>query len=187
MNDEELAYDEGEHCKEVYAYFGMAYYESGVVESGIANALLYGEFLLGWKQRIEREGKASFDRGVYEAEFDAYMQNQFAQTLGNLFKRLDQVIGIPTDLKGAIAEGKKLRDFLAHHFYREHAKDFVTRQGRDRMIVELAEMGAKFEEIDRSIQALLEPVKRILGIREELLNKYMAEFSRKAYAGEPTD
>ncbi len=180
-------YDESEHCKEVYAHFGLAYYESGVIESGIANALLYGEFLMGWKDRIEREGKATFDRKIYEAEFDAYMNDQYAQSFGNLIKRLERVIGIPQDLKDVVAEGKRLRDILAHHYYRERSTEFVTRDGRDRMIAELTDMGEKFGEMDRRIQELLEPVKRKLGIRDGVIERFTAEFIRKAHAGEPMD
>jgi hypothetical protein len=179
-------YDESEHCKEVYAHFGLAYYQSGVIESGIANALLYGEFLMGWKERIEREGKDKFDRKLYETQFDAFLENQFAQSLGNLIGRLDRVYGVPDELKRMIGDSKKLRDKLAHHYFRERAKDFVTREGRDRMIAELSGMTDTFHEIDRRIQELTEPVMQRLGIRKEMLSRFMDDFARKAYAGEPT-
>ena len=182
-----VPYSESDHCKEVYAYFGLAYYDFGVIESCIVNVLLYGEFITGWKARIEREGKASFDRKVYETEFDAYIQNQFAQTMGTLIARLDKVIGIPAELKEVIVEGNRMRNFLAHHYFRERAKDFVTREGRDRMISELYAISAKFTEMDRRIQTLLEPVKKKLGIPEETLKRFMDDFTRKAYAGEPVD
>jgi hypothetical protein len=178
-------YDESEHSKEVYAYFGLAYYQSGVIESGIANALLYGEFLPGWKARIEQEGKTNFDRKVYEAEFDAYLESRFAQSMGNLIARLDRVYTIPVELKQVIKEGKALRDFLAHHFFRERATDFVTRAGRDRMIAELNGMVEKFHDMDVRIQRLTEPVMRDLGIRDDVLQRLMEDFKRKAHAGEP--
>jgi hypothetical protein len=38
-------YDEGEHYKEVYAHFGLAYYMAGVFESGLANAILQLDYL----------------------------------------------------------------------------------------------------------------------------------------------
>jgi hypothetical protein len=181
------AYNESDHCKEVYAYFGLAYYDSGVIESGIVNVLLYAEFISGWKARIEREGKESFDRKIYEAEFDSYIQAQFALTMGQLIARLDKVVGIPAELKEVIAQGKKLRDFLAHHYFRERAKDFVTRPGRDRMLSELSDISQKFTAMDRRIQTLLEPIKQQLGIPEEVMRRFMDEFTRKAYAGEPTE
>lgn len=178
-------YDESEHCKEVYARFGLAYYQSGVIESGIANALMLGEFLTAWKVRIEREGKANFDRKVYESEFDAYLENQFAQTFGNLVARLDRIYGIPVDLKDALSECKKKRDHLAHRYFRERSTDFVTREGRDRMIRELSELTEKFHETDRRVNEMQEPVMEKLGIRKDMLNQFTAEFMKKAYAGEP--
>ena len=183
----EQDYDENEHCKEVYAHFGLAYYQSGVLESGIANALLYCDFLSRWKHRLEKDGLKNFDRKLYQEEFDTYMKGQFSQTLGNLLKRLDSALGIPTDLAEMISRAKKQRDFLAHHYYRERSKDFVTRAGRDRMIAELMEIGEEFQRIDQHIQILLEPVKEKLGLRKETLEKYTAEFIRRAYAGEPVE
>ncbi len=177
-------YDESEHCKEVYAHFGLAYYESGVVETGLAIVLLYAEFLAGWKRKILQHGRAVFDRKTYEAEFDAFLKNQHGQTLGNLLKRLDRAVGIPAGLMEAIKEGKALRDFLAHHYFREHAVDFVTRLGRDRMIAELTAMQEKFRNLDLRVQQLGEPVKQELGIHEKMLKPFMEEFIRKAYAGE---
>jgi hypothetical protein len=184
---EDAAYDESEHCKEVYAHFGLAYYASGVVESGIANVLLFGEFLLGWKRRIEREGKEAFDRMVYEAEFDAYLADQFAQSLGNLVRRMETVVGIPPELKATIAEGKKLRDFLAHHYFRERASDFMHRRGRDRMIAELTDIRERFREMDRQIEALLAPIKNNLGIPQGMLDRYTTEALKKARAGQAID
>ena len=37
--------DEGEHVKEVFAYFGRAYHYASVLETGLAIALLFAEFL----------------------------------------------------------------------------------------------------------------------------------------------
>jgi hypothetical protein len=155
-----------------------------VIESGIANALLYGEFLLRWKARIEKEGRQNFDRKIYEAEFDAYLANQFAQSMGNLITRLDQVYTIPAELKEISKEGKTLRDFLAHHYFRECATDFMHRAGRDRMIAELKDMVDKFHAMDERIGALTTPIMQQLGIREDALKHHVEEFKRRASAGE---
>jgi hypothetical protein len=86
MNNE--IYDEGEHNKEVYAHFGLAFYLAGCFEHGLAIALMHAGFLRKVKEDIDRNGKRSFNRKKYEADFDAYMADQYAQTMGNLLKRV---------------------------------------------------------------------------------------------------
>lgn len=177
------SYDESEHCKEVYAHFGLAYYDAGVVETGIAIALLYAKFLTKWKDKIKTGGRTNFDRKSYEADFDAFFKDQHSQTFGNILKGLKSAYHIAPELADAIREGKTLRDFLAHHFYRERAVDFAARAGRDRMIAELMAMQEKFRALDRRVQDLTGPVKAKLGIEEETIGAFAEDFIRKAYAG----
>src|SRR5690349_13125441 len=119
-----IEYDESEHCKEVYAHFGLAYYQSNCVEAGIAIALMYTNFLAVWKSKIKKHGRASFDRKFYEADHDAFFEEQHSQTFGNILKRLRAAYPISAELANALQIGKSHRDFLAHHFYRERALDF---------------------------------------------------------------
>ena len=60
-----------------------------------------------------------------------------------------------------------------------------SRAGRDRMIAELNGMVEKFHDMDVRIQRLTEPVMRDLGIRDDVLQRLMEDFKRKAHAGEP--
>jgi|SRR5271166_657069 len=154
-------YDKGEHIKEVFAYFGRAYYTANLFETGLAIAL-------------KREGVHSLDR--YETEFDTFMKKQHAQTLGNLLKRFEKHNTADTKLKTMLAEAKDKRDFIAHHYFRERAEEFATRVGRDSMIAELDASTTVFDEADEAIQAVVAPRLASIGVSVEHMESHIKRY-----------
>jgi hypothetical protein len=75
-------------------------------------------FLKGVSDRIRREGRKTFDQRRYEADFDAIMERQHAQTPGNLLKRVSGLAALPAHLQTLVVEAKAKRDVLAHHYFR---------------------------------------------------------------------
>ncbi|MGO6803450.1 hypothetical protein ACCS50_23945 [Rhizobium ruizarguesonis] len=177
-----MAYDEGEHIKEVFAYFGRAYYEAGVLETGLAIALMQSDFMSRVRDDYLTDRGKSFDRTQYEVEFDRFMESQHSQTLGNLLKRVSALPELSDALKERLREAKKRRDFLGHHYFRERAVDFSNRIGRDKMIAELHNYGDMFELIDRDLYAELAPIREKLGMDGENFQKYLAKFYDAASA-----
>jgi hypothetical protein len=123
-----------EQVKEVFAYFGRACYAMSCFETGLAIALLQLDFMTRVKEEFKRDGGRGFDRKRYEAEFDGFMSNQHAQTLGNLIKRVEGLTALDEHLKERIRDAKKRRDFLSHHYFRERAQEFAGMNGRNKMI-----------------------------------------------------
>ena len=62
-----------EHIKTVYARFGIALYFAQVLEHGLANALMFVEFL-------PRRAGEPVPRQQWEAEFDLFLNEQFKKT-----------------------------------------------------------------------------------------------------------
>jgi hypothetical protein len=172
-------YDEGEHCKEVYAHFGLAYYMAGVFESGLANAILQLDYLTKVAEEYRTKGPGNFDRPTYEAKFDSFLASQHAQSLGNLIKRVQALADMDAGLKAQIIGAKERRDFLAHHFFRERAVEFNKRQGRDDMIAELVAACAIFDRADEALTGFMEPHRKKLGISKEFLAKQTALFLKE--------
>src|SRR5687768_10397067 len=98
--------EEGWDIRETFAFFGRAFYMASVVEVGLAHALMFTEFMMQERNQFLAKGAAEFDRKTYEARFDAYMDAQFAQTMGNLIKRLDGFSGLETRLVERIKAAK---------------------------------------------------------------------------------
>lgn len=171
-------YDESEHCKAVYAHFGLAYYLSSVLETGVALTLLTAEFLIQQKAEIEPKGRKHFDRNRFEFEYDAFLHRQHAQTLGNLIKRMQQLTNVPDALKAELVRVKECRDFLAHHFFRERAEKFVTRRGRDKMIDELQKAQKLFDAADVAVSKFRKPIQEKIGLSENVLRTHMERYIR---------
>ena len=171
-----MTYDTGEHVKEVFAHFGRAYYLAGVFEIALANALLYLDFLRELKVKIQCGGMKNFDRPSYEAEFDQFMKQQHAKTVGNLIKRVHELTDMDEPLKVYITTAKVRRDFLAHHFFREHAEDFARRGGRDKMLAELYDAQELFESAARKITDYLDPIGEQVGMPPALVEAYTKEY-----------
>jgi hypothetical protein len=171
-----MMYDEGEHVKEVFAYFGRAIYAASCVETGLVHALLYLDYLSSVEAEIRRTKGKGFDRQKYEANFDAFMEHHFAQTLGNLIKKVNSVANMDKELKDRIATAKKRRDFLVHHYWRERAEEFATRDGRAKMIDELNADGDTFELLDEDVNRAMKPARQAVGISDEVLKAYTDKF-----------
>lgn len=176
-------YDEGEHVKEVFAYFGRAYYAASCLETGLAMAMLWVDFLARVREDYARDGGKSFDRATYEAEFDAFLANQHAQVMGSLIKRVNGATNLTDDLKAKVTEANGRRNFLSHHFWRERAVEFSNRKGRDQLIAELDEAGEFFLSVDHQLDAEMLPTRRAIGLSEEVLERHMAKFIAEAEAG----
>ena len=101
------------------------------------------------------------------------MEEQHAQSTGNLHKRLFALTSIDESLKDKIGLAKRKRDFLAHHFFRERAVEFASRSGRNKMIAELWADTEYFQALDREVDAEVAKARTALGIREELLAEYV--------------
>jgi hypothetical protein len=79
--------------------------------------------------------------------------------MGNLMRRVEKFGGFDEALKARIANAKKRRDFLTHHYWRERCADFATSAGRERMREELNADAEMFDKIDHDIDAATAPLR----------------------------
>jgi hypothetical protein len=96
--DEELDSQSWE-IRETFAYNGRAVYASSVVEVALAHVLLYAQFMKKVRDDYLTTKGKGFDRKQYERDFDAFMDDQFAQTMGNLMRRVENFGGFDDALK----------------------------------------------------------------------------------------
>jgi hypothetical protein len=108
-------YDEGEHVKELFAYFGRAYYMANVLEEGLGLALLQLHFLRLVRDEFIRNRGKGFDRAKFEADFDAFVHQHHALTFGNLLRKIEKQPEFDDALMARIKAAKQQRDFLGHH------------------------------------------------------------------------
>jgi hypothetical protein len=123
-------YDEGEHNKEVYAHIGLAIYHAQCLEHEIVNCLVYLDLIPNRAHTVR-------SRAEWEAACDNFYGEHFEHTLGRMIHDLRGVTSVPIELEDILKSSLQTRNWLAHHFFRERAREFMSRAGRDRMIDEL--------------------------------------------------
>lgn len=164
--------DADEHVKTVYAQFGLALYLAQVLEHGLANALMCAELL------PRRAGKP-VPRKEWEVKFDAFMDQQFEQTLGRLVRGLRNATSVPTELEGLLTNALKTRNFLTHHFFRERAEAFMSCDGREAMIHELERAQGLFELADEKLTEVAKPLREKYGLSDERLKPFEEEYLKR--------
>jgi hypothetical protein len=162
--------DKDEHIKEVYAYFGLSMYMAQVLEHGIVNAFVFLELM------PKTKGKWTPD------EFEAYMDGEFDKTLGRLIGKLRKLTTINNDMESLLTVTLKKRNWLAHHYFRDRAKEFMNSSGRDSMILELQQCRDLFKETDEKLEAVIMPLMKKVGITDEILREHLLKFKKKANA-----
>lgn len=185
-NDDNLD-DDSWDIRETFAYFGRAFYTSSVFEVGLVHALLFGSFLKEVRNDFVADDGKSFDRARYEAEFDKFMSEHFAQTLGNILNRVKQLPHPEPGLIDRLVTAKKRRDFLVHHYWRERSVEFATANGRAQMRVELEHDTEMFLSLDREVDRAMKPSRENLGISDEMLESNFRKFRERIEAGLPPD
>ena len=163
---------EDNHVKTVYAHFGLALYLASVLEHGLANTLMCAELL------PSRAG-SPVPRMQWEAEFDAFMDQQFEKTLGRLIRSLNNATSVPMELEGLLTEALEKRNFLAHHYFRERAEAFISHEGREAMIEELEHAQKLFENADDWLTEIAKPLREKYGLSDERLKPIQEEYLKK--------
>ena len=140
--------------REVYAYFGLAMYAAQVLEHEMVN-------LIAWTD-VSSKGYAE------PGEIDAIYEKLFRETFGSLRNRLagrrQDIDYLEDKLKRALA----LRNFLAHHYFRERASAAMYEGGKRRMIAELEKARDLFGELDAELETFTHQAVERLGLLSKL-------------------
>ena len=155
-------YDDDDQTKEVYARFGLALYYAQVLEHGLVNALVALN-LIPERRHLAKSSQA------WAKEVDAFMDEQFESTMGQLLRDLRTLGPVPKGLDIALLDSLRSRNWLAHGFFRDRAEEFMSMTGRTRMCEEVDACRALFQESDRQLEVLVGPIREKYGISEKML------------------
>lgn len=160
-----------EHVREVYAYFGLAVYCGQVLEHGIVNAMVV--LRLPHRDRFTK------------VDIDAFMDQQFENTLGKLIKNLRAELTVPPDLEELLRQALKTRNWLCHDYFRERAAEFMTPAGRDKMLAELEAARELLSRADKGLAAVVRPLADRCGLTEAVLEAQYQALCREQGIAEP--
>jgi hypothetical protein len=143
-----------------------------------------GEFMRQAIERYKVTKGEDFDRKQHEEAFDSFMNSLFSQTFGNLLKRVPASDHFPDDLNKRLAAAKEIRDFLAHHYWRERSIQFSTESGRGKLIDELDGHAKMFQALDRELDPIGVTLRKANGIDEENFQAWNRGYMDRVKTGE---
>ncbi|MGH1349143.1 MAG: hypothetical protein ACRBN8_46865 [Nannocystales bacterium] len=161
--------DEDGEVRDVYAHFGLALYMAQVLEHGLVNTMLF----------LRARGASRME----EAEIDAFYNRHFRRTLGQLVRGLSEYAEVPEGLVGVLRDALQKRNWLAHSYFRERSKDFMTGDGRTSMIQELQSARDQIHDADQRLESFLGPIRRRLGLTDEMLEEEYCRMRAELGAG----
>ncbi|MFN7957373.1 MAG: hypothetical protein U0P46_03455 [Holophagaceae bacterium] len=164
MCDDEIS----EQIKTVYAHFGLAIYLAQCLEHQIVNSMVVIDLLpnFPWKQKSRED---------WYKQHDQYNEEQFTKTLGRLIRDLKSITQVPPEVESKLSFCLARRNFLAHHYFRERAIEFMTESGRQNMLTELENDQAMFRQADQQLHLLVEPLNLKYGITPEAVESARLE------------
>ena len=147
--------NDGTREKEVYARYGLAAYRAQVFDHGLVNLLAIA---------------ASIDEGASLAEIDNKFELLFAKTTGALVTTAAKESRLGAEdialCRSAVAE----RNRLVHHFFREHAENFFTESGQQRIVDDADRVGELMGNADSACHRVLMRLGKDNGITEETID-----------------
>ena len=108
------------------------------------------------------------------------MDTEFEKTLGRLIGKLRTLTAIDDDLENLLTITLKKRNWLAHHYFRERAEEFLSPSGRDSMITELGQCRDLFQTTDRKLDAVITPLMKRLGLTDEIVEEHLKKMKERA-------
>ena len=150
--------------RELYARFGLAYYESECLHRSLC-------IVLAWS------GLPSPDV-ITRPRVEERLAEAFSLTLGNVAAKLEGVL--PAELAGEIRHAIDKRNFLAHHFWFERVHLMFSVNKVRQLIAELDGYVEVFGRLDAQVSEWSEPMHQRLGLTDEVLEESL----RRALAGE---
>ncbi|MGK7244961.1 hypothetical protein ACSPAH_03645 [Buttiauxella agrestis] len=160
--------DTSEHCKEVYAYFGLAMYRAQCVEQSIVQLLIFFDF-------FEKKAPEFSTIDRWEADFDKFDKVLSEKTMGQLVGLIKKLEILDDDIESILSKTLKKRNWLAHSFFVDHAIDFVNQTGRNNMIKELNQSISLFNFVEDMLLPIYSSAASKYGITDEVLDEIQRE------------
>jgi hypothetical protein len=145
--------------REVYARFGLAYYESECLHRSLCIALAWSTLPppdLTTQPRVEER-----------------LAKAFSLTLGEVVDRLQNLL--PEQFLTSLPLAVERRNFLAHRFWFERAHLMFSEEGGRRLIAELQEYCDAFDRLDKQTGVWLTLKRGELGFTDEMLHASLEE------------
>lgn len=126
--------------KELYAFFGLAFYNAALLEQGILNLAV----------AMEARG----NDGVTVGDVDKLYESHDRDTFGRIIHKAKELFNFSTEIETDLIKALEYRNYLAHKFFVEHDTDLLTHEGRVKMIDELIKIMEHVKPLDEKMDGI---------------------------------
>lgn len=137
--------------RELYARFGLAYYQAECLHRGLS-------MILAWSGLPLRHL-------ITRPRVEELLAQSFSLTLGDVVARLEGVL--PPELITELKQAAERRNFLAHGFWFERAHLMFSTENVHQLILELDMDTELFESLDQKVSEWSKPKRQELGITDK--------------------
>ncbi|WP_241051713.1 hypothetical protein [Achromobacter xylosoxidans] len=151
-----------EDPKEVYAFFGLAFYKANVLEHGVLNlavALL-----------------AQGNLGVTIDDVNRLYESFETKTFGHILHVAKERYSFSQEFSRELDQALAHRNYLAHGFFKKHDINHMSKSGRKVMIDELIDMWMHLATVDEIMDEYWMSAWKEHGITKEWIEKQMQEY-----------
>jgi hypothetical protein len=129
----------------LYAEFGITAEKAQVLEVSAGNLALISLALF-----VKTDEISSEETGMYRA----LVNDVNSKTFGKLLTHLKNIANLDDTIIKALKEALDCRNYLTHHFFRNHNFALYSEEGRKVMRGELKDIQIKLDLADRFLQAM---------------------------------
>jgi hypothetical protein len=150
-----------EDPKELYAFFGLAFYAAQVLEQGVVN------LAVALKAAGDPNITAQFLLDLYD--------DVGAKTFGRVLRIARTHMTIPATIDVDLTVALDKRNHLAHHFFVVHDHDILTDEGRRKCIDLLIDDLRFFHRVDAQFDPIWQTAWAKFGVTHEALDRFFQE------------
>lgn len=149
--------------KELWAFFGLAYYKTNVLEQGVVNLAV----------AMQARGVKGITVGDVDSLYDAFDR----KTFGRIIRAARTLFDFPEKLEVDLEKALEYRNYLAHIFFLSHDADLLTPKGKRKMIDELIDILNFLNPLDEAIDEIWTRAWEPLGITKEWIEEQFEAFN----------
>lgn len=147
--------NDDEKVREIYAHFGLAVFLAQTIEQQFINMIA-----------IYRQAKRNIKTlEQVNALWDNYHLG--SRTMGVLLNEIKQLYNLSKDDSNELGKVLKLRNYIAHDYFRFNAELFYSDSGKKRMIKDFIEFQDRAQLLDRKLIDYTEMYIKQIGLTDE--------------------
>ncbi|AFL99306.1 hypothetical protein Desde_0866 [Desulfitobacterium dehalogenans ATCC 51507] len=148
-------YNEDEHSKELYAYFGLAVFHAQVLEHQLVNMIVLMKYL-------QKEVITSND-------IEQLYSRKLSNTMGKLINEIKQIFWLEDDEVKQHKTILEKRNFIVHDYFKDRIALAYSKDGRDSMIIELKDFIEQAKITDNKLERFTDDMSSKVGVTKEML------------------